>query len=174
VETINERMKAGQPSEEQAPQEQQPTDPTAVTPEEQQAYEQVVLAGVKMLTDDATHQGILQMLQQGADVPAEAIAKVTTMIVLQIDEQSGNNVPEAVILPAAGEILENVAEFASKMFEVNQQIIDQATDIMVMDLAQEYGVEAGDVEEMMAMFSEEEINEAKTARGVQQPAGGAA
>ena len=133
----------------QAQTEQTPAQPNGAEqglpqadPKSQEHYEQVVLAGMEIIYADETHPQILTMLQQGADAPAQILAQAASLIVTQIDEQAGGQVPENVILPAASEILFYLVELAvsAGLFEVNEQVIAEAQQLLAMQLAQHYGV----------------------------------
>jgi hypothetical protein len=127
-----------------------------VTPQEQQAYEKVVLAGMKVLYDKSTHAGIVNMLRSGD--PAEAIANVVTTVMAQLDKKSGGKIPETVILPAAAEILEDTAQLAGKIgIQVDERVTGQAMQRMVMGLAEEYGVTPEEVQEIMQAIPKEEV-----------------
>jgi len=119
-----------------------------VDPKDQEAYDRVVMGGIKALSDKKSNAAIMGLLKQQADNPPQALAEAASVIILQLDERSGGKIPEGVILPAAAEILEEVAEFAqkSKTFTVEQSVVDQATELMITRLAQEYGVDAAETQ----------------------------
>lgn len=130
----------------------------APSPEDQEAYERTVLAGIKALSDPKSNPQIMQALGSGGD-PARQLASTTAAIMTQLDEQSGGTIPELVIMPAAGEILENVATFANEsgVMKVDANIQNQATQYLIMDLADTYDIPPEDIEELTAGLSEQEI-----------------
>jgi hypothetical protein len=121
-----------------------------VTEQEQGAYEQVVMAIGNVLYDDATSPQVVQMLKSQED-PAQAIAAVVVMVVTELDDQSGGQIPEEVILPAATEATELVAELAvaKGVFEVDEATLNRAAQHVVQMLSERYGVEEEDVAQMM-------------------------
>lgn len=121
------------------------------TPEEQQSYDQVVMAASQVLYSDQTNPRVLKMLEAGADNPAQAIADVATMVIVQLDEQSGGTIPEVVIIPAAAEIAELVAELAQKrgIFEVNDQVMGQAGQLLLLSVADQYDVSEEELAELV-------------------------
>lgn len=132
------------------------------TPDEQEAYERTVYAAQKALYDDATQGNIMQMLQAGAENPAQALAQATSTLIQQLDEQSGRQIPETVILPASEEILSLVAELAqeSGSFEVNDQIMGQAGQQLLKQLADAYypdGVGEDDIAELMQGMDDKQV-----------------
>ena len=139
----------------------------AATGEEQASYEKVVMAGLKdLFEDDTTSKAIVEQLKTGAENPAQSIADVTTMLITALDEQSGGQIPDAVILPAAGEILANVAQLANDadVFPVDQNIMGQAAQIMIVAVAERFGAEPGELEEMMGTLDEPTLNQIQTSQ----------
>lgn len=132
------------------------------TGEEQASYEKVVMAGLKVLfEDEKSSSAIIAQLKAGADNPAQAIASATTMLMTALDEQSGGQIPEAVILPAAGELLENVAQLANDagVFPVDQNVVGQAAQLMITSLSEQYGVDPAEVEEMLGSLDEGQLGQ---------------
>jgi hypothetical protein len=127
------------------------------SPEEQQAYEQVVLAGVKILYDKKTNGNILKMLQSAE--PDEAIAQVATMIIVQLDKQSNGTIPETVILPVAAELVGEVAEMAraTGVLQIDEAILGRAMQRTVLMLSEEYGVSQEDMQGLIGQFGQDEI-----------------
>ncbi len=121
------------------------------TEAEQVNYEKIVLAASEILYDEKSSRGVTKMLKAGDD-PARSIANVTVMIMTQLDEKSGGTIPEEVILPAATEVVELVAELgvAQKIFEVDEAMVNRAAQLMVVSMADEYNVEMEDIQGMMA------------------------
>lgn len=129
------------------------------TPAEQDGYSRTVLAGMKVLYDQATHASIVQSLKQGE--PAEALANTVAVIMTQIDQKSGGKIPEAVILPAAAEILELTAEIATtaKVFQADEATVARAMQLLVINLAKQYGVEPGDIQALMQSIDPEQVQQ---------------
>ena len=147
---IEDVMKSTNPDEtDQEPGETLPGTEQA-TPEEQQAYEKVVLAGMSVLYDDKTRDKVLTAIKSGGDDPAKALAKMAQMIITQLDEKSKGTIPETVLLPAAAEILEHTAELAqvAGIAQVDDATLGQAGQHLVWALGEQYGV---DEEELMAL-----------------------
>lgn len=129
------------------------------TPAEQASYDKVVLAGLKVLYSEQTHAGIVQMLERGKDSPAKALADVAATLILQLDRKSGGKIPEMVILPAAAELLEEAGQLAAaaKIFPVDEAVLSEAMQRMIVDLAEQYGVEPQDVKALMDSVPKEEL-----------------
>ena len=138
----------------------------APTPEDQEAYERTVLAGIKVLSDPKTNPKIMKMLKSEGE-PAKILASATTAIVTQLDEQSGGTVPEIVIMPAAGEILEQVAEFANEsgVMKVDKMTQDKAAQLLVMELADTYEIDPEELQGLSEGMGEEEIQSIVSEQG---------
>ena len=95
-----------------------------VSPEEQDAYDKVIMAAMKVLFEnEETNNTIIKQLKAGAKTPAKALADVATMLIVQLDQQSGGKIPETVILPASGEILEQVSDLAVLIWIIAENLL---------------------------------------------------
>tara|TARA_R110002096_G_C14661910_1_gene728359 strand:+ start:44281 stop:44895 length:615 start_codon:yes stop_codon:yes gene_type:complete len=122
------------------------------TAEEQDAYEKVVLAGDKIIFGDTkAREAVVKQLKVSAREPAKALADATALLVIQLDEQAGKSVPEAVILPAAIELLEHMAELADslQLFQMDDAVVNRAGQIMVGNLGEAYGMQPEDMQAMV-------------------------
>lgn len=133
--------------------------------EEQESYKKVVMAGLTtMFQDGSTKESILKRLKAGADNPPQALADIATMLITALDQKSKGTIPEVVILPAAAEILENAGQLANEagIFEVNQNVIGEAAQIMVMSLAEKYGVEPAEIQELLDSMDQGSLDQIRT------------
>lgn len=127
------------------------------TPEQQEAYTKLVTAAIKAIYDDATHKGVVKML--GSGDPPQALAQTTASIIQKLDEQSGGKIPQVVILPAAAEILGELAKLAetAKIFEADQRVTAQAMQRLVITLAEAYGADPAQLQSLIQSMPQEEI-----------------
>jgi hypothetical protein len=111
------------------------------TPEEQNSYERVVLAAMRVLYGDATHDKVMDVLKNGADNPIPAISQAVVLIMGQVAEKAGEKMPRKVLLSAGIELLAMVVELGEKagLFEVDEQTVQQAIKKTVQDLAVHFG-----------------------------------
>lgn len=111
------------------------------SPEQQQMYDRIVMAGIKVLNEMTDK--IVQLLEQQADNLPKGVADTTIMIIKQLDEKAGGKVPRDVLFHAALEILENIVEFALQagIGEVNKQTQNKAAQQLLIGLANNYGPE---------------------------------
>lgn len=139
-------------------------DTDSTSSQEQSAYEKVVLSGMKIMYDNATHNGIMQMLTSGKADPAKAMANTVSMIIIQLDKKSGGKIPGVVILPAATELLGEVAQLAgkSKLFQVDERIANQAMQQLLMSLAQEYGMPPETIKSILQSTPKDQIQQIVT------------
>lgn len=91
-------------------------------------YQNVIDAAQKLLYNKASSAQTMKRLQAGAKNPAQALAQVTLMIMLQIYEATKGKMSQDVLTSAIGELLALVAEFAARSgaFEVDQAVLEQA------------------------------------------------
>jgi len=119
---------------------------------EQDAYNRVVMAGMKMIFEnEKSQQAIAQMLKSPGVAAAEKLSNAAFTVLTQLDEQSGGQIPEDVILPASGEILEHISELADsiKAFPVDPAVMNHAGQLLVVRLGEEYGADQADIQEFM-------------------------
>lgn len=143
------------------------------TPQEQNAMDRVVLACLKIIYDQSTHQDIVQMLSQKKDDPSQALADTTTLLITQVDQKSGGKVPETVILPAAADVLGELADLATKakIFQVDEKTAAVAMQKMLMSLAEQYGVSPEDVQQLLQSIPKDQIQGmVQQQQGFSQPA----
>lgn len=150
-------MSTGQPAPAQGPMvasdnREQTQGSEVSTPEEQDHYEKVVLAGDKIIFgDDKAREAVVKQLTVSAREPAKALADATALLVIQLDEQAGKTIPETVILPAAIELLEHVSELAEslQLFQMDDAVVNRAGQLMVGNLAEAYGMQPEDMQAMV-------------------------
>ena len=122
------------------------------TEKEQADKDNVVMAGMTMLFEnEETSDQAVEMLKARADNPAQAIADYTMFLMDELDKQSGGTIPEEVILPAAGELLENVSQLANDadVFPVDQAVMSLAMQLLMEPLATAFGGDPAELVEIM-------------------------
>ena len=160
----------------QAPLQQEPQQPqqaaapesSELTPEQQGQYDKVVMAGMKILFDDEKmSKSIVTRMKSDSKNPAKALAETVSMLVIQLDKQSGDKIPEEIILPAATELLEQTAELADslKLFPIDDAVLNRAGQMMVQILAENYGATPEDAEQLMANVPPEELKRIEEEQG---------
>lgn len=135
----------------------------AVSAKEQEDYDRTVNAALGVIYEDSMHKNIMQMLSSGKESPAKTLANVTAMIIQSLDEKSGGQIPETVILPAAEEILGEIAELAhkAKVFSVDESILSEAEDETSMQLMQVYDPQGEGAEEFLNSVDKGEVEKVR-------------
>ena len=126
----------------------------------QDVYDNVVLAGMKVLFDNKkTNEGIVERLTADKANPAKALSDTAAMLMIQLDQQAGGSIPEEVILPAAIELLEQTSELADSLglFLIDDAVLNRAGQLMVTNLAEQYGTTPEEVHELMGTMNEQEL-----------------
>ncbi|MDX8400950.1 MAG: hypothetical protein R8K20_11995 [Gallionellaceae bacterium] len=127
--------------------------------------QKVVLAAMDMLYSDKMRASSVKMLKGGK--PVVTIPTLAAKLVAIVDEKSGGNMPEDIVIPAAMEILDEVREFAEKAdIAYPEEEEDNAIMVMVQDLMESFGVTKEQVQEFI---DQPEVNQ-----HLQQVARGAA
>lgn len=94
--------------------------PSNVTPEEQQLYEELVARGIVLLYDSKTKKirsGILEMMKADPNDPAGCLGEAAGSIMSRVEEVAAEgNVPadRDMLMQAGAEIFEQVAEAATE------------------------------------------------------------
>lgn len=148
----------------EAPSEAPPNEQLQGEADSQKWYDRVVTAAISVIHKQGA-EAIAQALTKGQRQPAEALAGAASSLVIQVDDKLGG-VPEDVVLPAAGEVLGLVAEFADArgIFTANRRQIEQAMVLMLQQLMTHYGVSQEDMKEFMDTTGKEHAQE--IARGL--------
>lgn len=98
---------------------------------DQQAYERVVMAAMKVIYDPTSGKQILDMLRNAAS-PAEGLAEATYTMMQEFLQISKNTMPKQVIVPAGKEIMQLIAEMAVNAgIAEGPQVIQQAQQIIM-------------------------------------------
>lgn len=113
---------------------------------------------MKVIYDKSTHDGIMTMLKSGAS-PADALAHTASVIVTELDRQSGNKMPDTVILPAASEILGELVHLSTqaKIFNGDQKVVMVAMQKMVMNLGAHYNASPDDIKSLLQSTPKDQI-----------------
>lgn len=138
------------------------------TQQEQDEKDKVVDRGMAlMFQDGAPKDAIVKYLEVYAveDAP-KAIGDYTVILVTQLDDMMNNDIPEEVILPAGGELLEQVASVADAIgFKVDQAVINSASHHMIAGLGAAYGVEPEELSAMLEGMDQNELKQIETEQG---------
>lgn len=116
-------------------------------PELQEAYERVVLAGMKLLFSKETNKAAVQLMQEQDGDLAERLGKSIAGLLAEMFRKSNNTMPPQVIIPAGVELLMQAADFIRKsgLEPINNQVIGDAMDVMVTTVLQMFKLDPGKI-----------------------------
>lgn len=135
-----------------------------VTPEEQAQYDAFVDQAYRIIYSEQTFQQFMERLRQSAEAdPAEALARLTVMVVVRVQEsarRNGRQTDPEVVFHAGVEILESLADTADKA-GIHTYTPDEieAASLVAMDMYRTMAGEIGLVDQQaaqrdLAMFEE--------------------
>jgi hypothetical protein len=113
-----------------------------VPAELRKAYEQIILAGMKLMFDEKTHQAAMEALR--GDGPIEQrLAKGVSDLMALLWQQSNQTLPPQLIIPAAVELLSEAADFLSEGGGEETLTVEQtgeAMRLMIGMILERFGV----------------------------------
>lgn len=144
-----------------------PAEPTGANGEassdEQETLDKIVTAAQSILYDKATSEPIMEVLKAKAADPSKAVVEVGAMIISQLDEASGGQLPVEYILPAADQILELIGELGAEagLFEYGEREHSLALQEAISLIGDQYGLDEADTQAMMQSVAPEEQERAR-------------
>ena len=152
----------------QVPQQTGSQESTELTTEQQDQYDNIIMAGMKVLfEDEKMSSNIVSRMKADSKNPAKALSDTVSMLVIQLDKQSGDQIDEELILPVATELLEQTAELADslKLFPIDDAVLNFAAQLMVKNLSENYGATPEDAQELMNSVSPEQLKQIEEEQG---------
>ena len=127
-------------------------------PEFQEAYERVVIAGMKVMFSKESHKLMLDELQKEGPVGQKLGMGIAGLMLLLVKE-SNNTIPPEVIIPAGVNLLSRAADFIrkSEIEKITNADIGDAMEVMISTILQKFGVEPEQMAEMLNQYSDENI-----------------
>ena len=141
-----------------------------VPPELQEAYQKVVVAGMKVMFDEQTHEMALRAMQ-GDGPLEERLASAIASLMGTLVEQSNKTMPPQVIIPAGIELLVAAADFLKKSEAepvTNEQIGEAISRFVEIVLEQSGVVDPAKMQAMLqgGLAGEEQAPPAPAAGGL--------
>jgi len=136
-------------------------------PELQEAYDRVVIAGMKIMFSEESHKMMLQFMDE--EGPAdEKLGKGIAGLMLILFKESNETIPPQVIIPAAVQLLMRAAEFAkqSGMGEISNKDIAGGIELMIAIILEKFGVDPSQFKQMLDQYDETAVNAAQQQMGV--------
>ena len=127
-------------------------------PELQEAYERVVIAGMKVMFSKESHKLMLDELQKEGPLGQKLGMGIAGLMLLLIKESNGT-IPPEVIVPAGINLISRAADFIrkSKLEKITNADIGDAMEIMISTILQKFGVEPEQMAQMLNQYSDENI-----------------
>jgi hypothetical protein len=129
-----------------------------VPPELQEAYERVVIAGMKVMFSEKTHKLMLDELQKEGPLGQKLGMGIAGLLMLLI-KQSNNTIPLEVVIPAGVNLITRAADFIRKteIEKITNADIGDAMEVMISTVLQKFGVEPEQMNQMLNQYSDENI-----------------
>lgn len=127
-------------------------------PELQEAYDRVVIAGMKVMFSKESHKLMLDELQKEGPI-AQKLGMGIAGLMLLLFKESNETIPPQVIIPAGVNLLSRAADFIRKsgIDTITNTDIGDATELMISTILQKFGVSPEQMEQMLNQYSNENI-----------------
>ena len=127
-------------------------------PELQEAYERVVIAGMKVMFSKESHKLMLDELQKEGPL-GQKLGMGIAGLMLMLFKESNETIPPAVIIPAGINLITRAADFIrkSKLEKITNADIGDAMEVMITTILQKFGVGPEQMAQMLNQYSNENI-----------------
>jgi hypothetical protein len=127
-------------------------------PELQEAYERVVIAGMKVMFSKESHKLMLDELQKEGPMGRKLGTGIAGLMLLLVKESNGTLPPE-VIIPAGINLLTRAADFIrkSKIEKITNGDIGEAMEVFISTILEKFGVDPAKMADMLNQYSNENI-----------------
>jgi hypothetical protein len=112
-----------------------------VPPELREAYERIILAGMKVMYSEETNQMAMEALQGDGPVEQRLAQGIRDLMVI-LWQESNQSLPPQLILPAAVELLSDAADFLNQSGadRVDMAQLGEAMRLMIGMILETFGV----------------------------------
>lgn len=130
-------------------------------PELQEAYDRVVIAGMKVMFSQESHKLMLKELQRKGPV-AEKLGSGIAGLMLILFKESNETLPPAVMIPAGLQLLMQAVDFMRQtgLEKVTNKDIGDAIEIMVVTLMKKFGVQPEQMEKLLGGYDDSNVEAA--------------
>lgn len=135
-------------------------------PELQEAYERVVLAGMKVMFSKETNQLFLDELDNEGET-SEKLGRGIAGLMLMLFKESNQTMPPAVIIPAGMDLMMQAVDFVRKagLAEVTNQDIGDAMEIFIGTIISKFGGNTQKMYQLVNNFDRNKIEAAAQQMG---------
>lgn len=107
----------------------------------QDAYQRIVLAGMKVMFDKSTHKLMLEELD-GPGTMGEKLGKGIAGLMILLVQQSNGTLPPQLIIPAALELLAHAADFLKKSGQqVSNEDFGEASQVAISEIMRQFNLD---------------------------------
>tara|TARA_R110000868_G_scaffold99049_2_gene272760 strand:- start:870 stop:1370 length:501 start_codon:yes stop_codon:yes gene_type:complete len=137
-----------------------------VPPELQEAYERVVIAGMKVMYSKESHRMMLKELQKEGPLD-QRLGQGVAGLMLLLFKESNETMPPEVIIPAGVQLLMEAVDFMrnTKLANPTNGDIGNGMQIMITIILEKFGVSPDQMEQMLNQYSNENIPAAPQQEG---------
>lgn len=135
-------------------------------PELQEAYDRVVLAGMKVMFSKATHDKVLKAIQ-GEGPLAKRLGVGIAGLMAELFKQSNQTIPPQVLIPAGTNLLVQAADFLKRTGaeQVDNQTLGEAMQVMVNTILDMFGIDPMKLRGALDQFDQSRTQQASQQMG---------
>lgn len=137
-----------------------------IPPELQEAYDRVVVAGMKIMFSKETHRIMLKEMQKEGPVAQRLGTGIAGLMLIMVKE-SNDTMPPQIIIPAGIELMMQAVDFMKKtgMANPTNEEIGQGMQIMITTILEKFGVDPARFEQMLNQFDNTNVQAAAQQMG---------
>lgn len=135
-------------------------------PELQEAYERVVIAGMKVMFDKSTHRAMLREITKPGPM-GDKLGQGVAGLLLMLFQESNKTMPPAVMIPAGVELVMQAADFVrrAELGTVTNDDIGRAVEVMITTLMSKFGADPARLEQALNQFDNAGVDAAAQQMG---------
>jgi hypothetical protein len=136
-------------------------------PELQEAYDRVVIAGMKIMFNKDSHKLVLKELQRKGPLSKKLGMGIAGLLLILFKE-SNESMPPAVMIPAGVKLLMQAADFLreTKLEKVTNKDIGDAMEVMITTLLQKFGAPPERLQQVLNQYDNAGVDAAAQQMGV--------
>lgn len=129
-------------------------------PELQEAYDRVVIAGMKVMFSKESHRAMLKELQREGPMD-QRLGKGVAGLMLLLFKESNGTMPPAVIIPAGLKLMMEAVDFMREtgLGQPTNADIASGMQILISTILEKFGVAPDKMEQLLNQYSNENIPE---------------
>ena len=141
-------------------------------PELQEAYERVVIAGMKMMFSKETNKYMLKQLE-GEGTMVEKLGGGIAELMIALFMESNKTMPPQVIIPAGTELLVQAADFINKsdLAEVTNKDVGDGIQLMMSLIFRQFGIDPDKLFQKIGQFDPSQAEQVIKQQQASQQAG---